>query len=306
MCQFAYGIFSCPDNTQTMKILTLPAFVQFVNMHLSFLRDSYSLGIEDVQFGTFSISNLIKKYSDYAMAVYNSQLIIESFPKIVNGQPVFPNFNSINKFKRQMILTVLNNVKTWPYYDVSNIPPEPLNIDYIIYYTASEFLPKVYSGSFVDLPTTSPIATLDKITYIQNNTTNTYPGLGSLSLSYINPDITTPYYGPTKPCAKCPSIVMSNLSNGNVMRQAFVNYDSVAAVYGVNYLFEDGSTNPGGYIPTNYKSSTTFNYKIIPPYHPNNDKNVLYYLTYVQPSSTDGYYFIANDIIFGFSFNNTY
>ena len=109
------------------EVLLLPLFAQFGNMHLSLLRDGATGGgewgwsstvVEDVK---HTLSRTVEQYSDYASAWYQQghQTAVNTAPS--NDHHTEP-FNSINRFTRDMTLTVLDFSSMWRLFDVEAYP----------------------------------------------------------------------------------------------------------------------------------------------------------------------------------------
>ncbi len=106
------------------QVLLLPLFGQFVNLHLSLLRDGVLNGTSWGWTPAFltqiqtSLTSYIQSYTQYANQTYQ-----QGYQNIVNTTQTNNHecqpFLSTNAFVRQMTLTVLDFVNLWPYFDPS-------------------------------------------------------------------------------------------------------------------------------------------------------------------------------------------
>lgn len=121
--------FQYNSGGQDYRLLLLPLFAQFANLHLSLLRDGVLLGETDMNWqesdrdlahqeltnnsaGTIGIT----PYTNYANMIYQQGLqnVMNSTPvNSVQNQP----FLAANTYTRQMTLSVLDYVNLWPYFD---------------------------------------------------------------------------------------------------------------------------------------------------------------------------------------------
>jgi hypothetical protein len=115
------------------EFLLLPLFTQFANLHLSLMRDGVLFGLKwgwsdsDVNHLKKDLKSYIKSYTDYCNTIYNNALqnIIDNTPG--NGHNTEP-FLTINRFVREMTLSVLDFKNMWMYYDPT-IYPGPIKIN---------------------------------------------------------------------------------------------------------------------------------------------------------------------------------
>lgn len=106
------------------EMLLLPLFAQFANLHLSLLRDGALFGKNwgwsdtEINHSKTLLTNQIKKYSDYVNTTWNTfynQLISTTGSNKHKTEP----FNTLNRYKRQITLTVLDYKESWPYFDIT-------------------------------------------------------------------------------------------------------------------------------------------------------------------------------------------
>jgi hypothetical protein len=105
----------------------LPLFAQFANLYLTILRDGVIAGTSwgrtaaDQQQTAIDLTQSIKDFSFYAGNAYGLGRLALS--QKVNADPnTCQPFLALNKFDRQMTLTALHYMDTWPYYDVTQYP----------------------------------------------------------------------------------------------------------------------------------------------------------------------------------------
>lgn len=138
----AHGLFiqELPHfQSKGYELLLLPLFAQFANLHLNLLRDGTLYGADwgwndIVQAHMREVtSQTINSYTAYTDAVYNEALnqTIASAPS--NGHHTEP-FNTVNRFVREMTLTVLDFKTLWQYFDPTEYPnPVDVYLDREIY-----------------------------------------------------------------------------------------------------------------------------------------------------------------------------
>jgi hypothetical protein len=114
------------------EILLLPLFGQFVNLNLGLLRDgvlfgkSWGWNIPYQQEITTELTNSVTNFTTYANKFYKQgyqSVVQHTATDYHNCEP----FRSVNRYVRQMTLTLLDFVEMWPYFDVSKYP-DPVRI----------------------------------------------------------------------------------------------------------------------------------------------------------------------------------
>ena len=118
---------------QQIALLLLPLFTQFANLHLSLMRDGVLCGSKwgwseyDVNSLKDVLKSYIKSHTDYCNNTYNNALqnLINNTP--TNNHLTEP-FLTINRFVREMTLSVLDFKNMWMYYDPT-VYPEPIKIN---------------------------------------------------------------------------------------------------------------------------------------------------------------------------------
>jgi len=116
------------------ELLLLPLFAQFANLHLTLLRDGAQHGadwgwsqalVESVR---RKLAATIAAYLEWAGKTYEAGLAeVDRTPG--NSRHTEP-FNTINRFRREMTLTVLDFSLMWPYFDVIRYP-DPVQVPVI-------------------------------------------------------------------------------------------------------------------------------------------------------------------------------
>lgn len=109
------------------ELLLLPLFGQFANMYLSVLRDAVLHGSDwgmapgDLQQAAKDLTQYISDFSNYVSNTYstNRSNLLQATPR--DNHACEP-FRTVNTFDRQMTLTVLNFMDTWPYFDATAYP----------------------------------------------------------------------------------------------------------------------------------------------------------------------------------------
>lgn len=105
----------------------VPLFGQFANMYLGLLRDAVAFGVSwgrtdaDHQQDITDLQTGISDYTSYTTNTYNtgrSNLVNQTKADPHHNEP----FQTVNTFDRQMTLTVLDFMNTWPYFDVTLYP----------------------------------------------------------------------------------------------------------------------------------------------------------------------------------------
>lgn len=114
--------------TAGSEFLLLPLFVQFVNLHISILRDMVAFGktwgCTDAEVADYKqdLSKYIKEYTDYVNTQYANKL--STINPAGNSHRTEP-FNSRNNFIRQSTLTILDFKDLWNYLDLNVYPTPP-------------------------------------------------------------------------------------------------------------------------------------------------------------------------------------
>lgn len=121
------------------ELLLLPLFVQFANLHLSLLRDGVLYGAdwgwnEDIQqHQCEEIIKTIEQYTSYTDKIYTNALN-DTKSKAPSNKYFTEPFNTINRFTREMTLTVLDFKSLWSYYNPTLYPtPVKIYLDREIY-----------------------------------------------------------------------------------------------------------------------------------------------------------------------------
>jgi len=148
------------------ELLLLPLFTQFANLHLSLLRDGVLYGSEwgwteeIIQHTKDTISATIQQYIPYTEETYTSGLNATTANAPTNSHNTEP-FCTINRYVREMTLTVLDFKSMWIYNDPT-LYPEPVQVilDREIY--SDPFGTADNSGLIsLPLPPTKPITQLE-------------------------------------------------------------------------------------------------------------------------------------------------
>lgn len=114
------------------ELLLLPPFAQFGNLHLMLLRDGAMFGAswgwsQSVVDGVRKqLAETIASYLAYAEATYAKGLadtVARARPNEAKTEP----FNTVNRFRREMTLTVLDFTLMWPYFDIAKYP-DPVDV----------------------------------------------------------------------------------------------------------------------------------------------------------------------------------
>jgi len=147
------------------EILLLPLFAQFANMHLSLLRDGVLYGAnwgwteEIQQHNSQQTIKTIQSYVDYVETNYNNGLE-DTKKKAPSNKHYTEPFNMINKYTREMTLTVLDFKNMWQYFNPVEYPePVKIYLDREIY---SDAIGTADNSGPINLPT-PPIQTISKI-----------------------------------------------------------------------------------------------------------------------------------------------
>lgn len=130
--------FQYNENGQDYRLLLLPLFAQFANLHLSLLRDGVLFGKADMHWQDSDVNLAYKQltdngngsnpgnigitpYTNYANQIYQMGL-----QNVINNTPVDGTHNqpflAANTYARQMTLSVLDYVNLWPYFDAEKYP----------------------------------------------------------------------------------------------------------------------------------------------------------------------------------------
>jgi hypothetical protein len=110
------------------KILLLPLFAQFANLHLSLLRD----GVLHQWISADNLQSRIDVYTRYVDEQYQEDL--DKYIEQHKG-----DYNSINKYRREWTFDLLNFRDAWQYYNPSTYaPPVKISSERDIYYTLGE------------------------------------------------------------------------------------------------------------------------------------------------------------------------
>lgn len=125
--------------SQGYELLLLPLFAQFANLHLGLMRDGVSFG---AQWGwspaviarlNSQLVDAIASYGSYTDRIYTAGLE-QTKAKAPSNKGKTEPFNTINRFVREMTLTVLDFRVMWQYFDVSKYPvPPQIYLDREIY-----------------------------------------------------------------------------------------------------------------------------------------------------------------------------
>jgi len=109
------------------ELLLLPLFAQFGNLHLSLMRDGALFGSKwgwsptVVEHVKAQLTDAIRNYGSYASETYDAGLA-ETRRKAPSNREHTEPFNTVNRFQREMTLTVNDFTLTWPYFDVVKYP----------------------------------------------------------------------------------------------------------------------------------------------------------------------------------------
>ncbi|MEQ8967205.1 MAG: insecticidal delta-endotoxin Cry8Ea1 family protein [Azospirillaceae bacterium] len=156
--------FQRPD----WQFLLLPLFAQYVNLFAATYRDGIDFGAEwDFTQSTIDqlksdLNSKLLEFETYTMGVYDAQLAQVESTAPSNSQKTQP-FNTINAFKRQMQLTVLDYVSLWPYYNPYAYP-DPAAVDVRLYREIYSDALGTSDDSPFGLPAESPTKPITHIT----------------------------------------------------------------------------------------------------------------------------------------------
>jgi hypothetical protein len=158
------------------ELLLLPLFAQFANLHLGLLRDGAAFGAnwgwspEILERIKKQLSDGITNYGSYSDRIYNAGLADTRAKAPSNAAKTEP-FNTVNRFIREMTLTVLDFRAMWPYYDIVKFPvPPKIYLDREIYSDAvgtSDDSPFSIPGAPSAAPTRVIVWGWDRIDAIQ-------------------------------------------------------------------------------------------------------------------------------------------
>lgn len=147
------------------EVLLLPLFAQFANLHLSLLRDGVLYGAgwgwtESIQqHNRQQIRETIRLYEDYAEKTYSNGLE-DTKKKAPSNKHFTEPLNTINKYVRNMTLTVLDFKRMWQYFDPVDYPtPVKIYLDREIY---SDAVGTADNSGPINLPT-PPVQPISKI-----------------------------------------------------------------------------------------------------------------------------------------------
>lgn len=114
------------------EVLLLPLFAQFANLHLALLRDGAAFGgewgwsDELVADTRKKLTESIDNYSNYVTKTFDAGY--ESVKKKApTDKRLVEPFNTINRYLREMTLTVKDFQAQWKYFDISRYP-EPVKV----------------------------------------------------------------------------------------------------------------------------------------------------------------------------------
>ncbi len=147
------------------QVLLLPLFAQFANMHLSLLRDGILYGdswgwTEEIQqHNRQQIISTIQSYVDYVEMTYSNGLE-DTKKKAPNNEHHTEPFNTINKYTREMTLTVLDFKNMWQYFNPVEYP-DPVEV-YLNREIYSDAVGTADNSGPINLPT-PPIQPISKI-----------------------------------------------------------------------------------------------------------------------------------------------
>ncbi|MBP1996063.1 insecticidal delta-endotoxin Cry8Ea1 family protein [Paenibacillus eucommiae] len=272
------------------ELLLLPLFAQFANLHLSLLRDGVIYGAnwgwdEDIQrYLRETIVKTIEEYVKYTDSTYTTALE-ETQKKAPSNKSYVEPFNTVNRFTREMTLTVLDFKTTWPYYDPTQYPdPTQIYLDREIY---SDALGSADDSGPIKLPSppTKPITDIEvwawdridgcRVTYVQgggpDGVTQT-PQMGVQTAKNPEP----PYGG-----------VFDLKARGHVVG---VKARTGATLNAWWFTFSDGSTSNqlGGHYKGGDDHSFSYPDEI---------------LSSIKIMGISNYYKSADCVVFGFKFN---
>lgn len=105
------------------ELLLLPLFAQFANLHLTLLRDGVFHGKDKMGWNDTTVDNVTKalaariaEYTKYTEETYTKGLEDTKKKAPHNKQKTEP-FKTVNKFVREMTLTVIDYKVLWKYFD---------------------------------------------------------------------------------------------------------------------------------------------------------------------------------------------
>jgi hypothetical protein len=217
------------------ELLLSPLFAHFANMYLAILRDGVIFGkawgrsAADQAQDTTNLTSAIDQFTTYTNGIYVAG---HNGRRDATGGA----FSSVNSYDREMTMTVLNFMDTWPYYDVTKYPTGATVT------LAREIYSDPYgrTGSLVmdspptQRPTSISVWAWDELDAVQL----TYPagsGPGGVTTTKRMGD---QYGGATHTHG---GIVSVSPTNPIIGARATYNYDVPLTL---QFLFDDGTTTP--------------------------------------------------------------
>ena len=253
-------VSSCSSLATDQILLFLPLFAQFVNLHLSILRDGYKLGIVPLN-GSNSLNAFINTYITYATNTYQNIAL-----PYANKLYTTYGFNSYISFLNSMQQSVLNYVKLWPYFDVTvypngyQIPVSIFDSSSDIYYTISGQVPGIesrFEPALTNyLSTQSNNVTIQSLQVTGLDNTPIVNGILGTNVTFSNGTIAG-YTGRTSQDqiqTGTTNITTYNILPTNTIAQIFISYDKDNVLIFVPIL-EDGTSLK--FAPTNYFFTAT-------------------------------------------------
>ncbi|UXI68959.1 insecticidal delta-endotoxin Cry8Ea1 family protein [Tahibacter amnicola] len=147
------------------ELLLLPLFAQFANLHLGLMRDGVAFGAqwgwgpEIIARVKQQLVEAIGSYTAYTDKIYTSALEQRKAQAPSNPAKTEP-FNYVNRFVREMTLTVNDFRAMWQYYDISKYPTPPaIYLDREIY---SDAVGTSHDSAFT-LPTQPPTLPISRV-----------------------------------------------------------------------------------------------------------------------------------------------
>lgn len=145
--------------------LLLPLFAQFANMHLGLMRDGVLFGSswgwsqDVVDHMKTQLAESIQEYTSYTEDIYQKGLDDTKSNAPSNGHKTEP-FNTVNRYVREMTLTVMDFKSMWKYFDPTKYPdPVKVYLDREIY---SDAVGTADDSTFA-LPNTPPTKPITQI-----------------------------------------------------------------------------------------------------------------------------------------------
>lgn len=248
--------------------------------------------------GWVKVNELQDRITDYC------QWANQTYQTGLGSRQQNPNFNYVNEFVQQMQLTVLRFAETWPYFDPTKYtPPVKVVFSGQTYFSITGTL-NMDGGIYPALPAVPDAAISNVDVFWMQDFCDAYNLVQGVQVGYGA--TTEPYSGilisnapppAGRPCNSesddfCYFKQSVAVAPGNPIVAVTGTYTTGGGTFSVSFTFKDGSST--GPIPSQNQESYPATYNIAPP--------PCYYLASIWTPSTEGYYYSAFDIIFGFRY----